>query len=216
MKSKQLHYLLIIQTLITILDATGIAIASAASVGSSSPSKHLSRGERRSTSLEHPESKRRRSSERLREYNLGRIMGDDANIIRRMHGESMGTRRPLPPIKSSKNAYRIPSSVISSSSSDGETTNQSFHNQSMFLPNAVVLQYDQYQDFNRQGNANGTSSVIPVLLPLDTVPCKSVPVTSSLRRIGNTGIAVLAMLTFFIFVGVLVSIPIILRRLVLL
>ena len=224
MKSNQLHYLLIIQTLIIILDATGMAIPPAAPVGSSSPTKHLSLGDRRNTPLEHPElqpihggelaSKRRRASERFREYNLGRIMGDSANIIRRMHGRSLGNRYPLPPIKSSKNAYPIPSSIISSPSSDGETTNQSFHNQSMFIPNVGVLQYDQHQDPNRQDNANGTSSATPVL-PSDTVCRKSVPVTSSVMRVSNPVFATMAVLTFLIFVGVLASIPIIFRHLVL-
>lgn len=85
----------------------------------------------------------------------------------------------------------------------------------MFTTNAAVLHYGQYQHHNPQVNANGTSFVTPVL-PSDTVSRKSVPGTSPVMRVGNNVFALLAMLTFLIFVGVLLSIPIILRHLVLL
>ena len=79
-----------------------MSIPPTAPVGSSSPNEHFSPGDRRNIPLEHPElqpihegdlaSKRRRASEKFREYNLGRIMGDSVSIIRRMHGRSLGNR----------------------------------------------------------------------------------------------------------------------------
>ena len=211
----KLYYLSVIQTVIIIVNATGMAMPPAAPADASSVVGQ--------TPLEHPElqpmhdddssSKRRRSSEKFREYNLGRIMGDSANIIRRMHGRNLGKRHPLPPIESLKNAHRLPSSHVSLSSSDDEIRNHSFHNQSIFLPNIGTLQCDDDHIPNIHANINDTASGIPVLA-VNNLTGKSVPGTSSLMRVRNTGFAMRAMLTFLLLVGLMASIPLIYRHLI--